>query len=180
MVLHRASMKFYENWLQQNKYAVNYIETSEKENDCRLLVAALAKQKITDIHIAAVADDWLHKRMQQACSTNKITLHVYDSPNFLNTAESVADYINKKKTYFQTDFYTWQRRQRNILLEADGKPLGGQWTFDADNRQRFPKKEKPPALELPKENDYVVEARQYVQQHSPTIMGISAAPACLW
>ena len=85
LVLHRASMKFYENWLQQQEYAVNYIETTVKENDCRDLVASLAKQKITGIHIAAPADDWLFKRMQQACIKNKITLHIYDSPNFLNT-----------------------------------------------------------------------------------------------
>ena len=165
LVLHRASMKFYENWLQENKYAVKYIETSEKENDCRQLVTALVKQKITELHIAAVADSWLHKRMQQACSRNKITLHIYDSPNFLNTPQSVDDYFSKKKTYFQTDFYTWQRKQRNILLEKDGKPLGGKWTYDADNRQKFPKKEKVPALVLSKENKYVGEAKRYVQQH---------------
>lgn len=46
----------------------------------------------------------------------------------------------KKKTYFQTDFYTSQRKSRNILLEKDGKPLGGRWTYDADNRSKFPKK----------------------------------------
>ena len=165
LVLHRASMKFYENWLQQNGYSVNYIETGVKENDCLQLVTALAKQNITDIHIAAVADDWLLKRMQLVCGKNKINLHIYNSPNFLNTPQSVDDYFSKKKTYFQTDFYTWQRRQRNILLEADGKPLGGKWTFDADNRQKFPKKEKVPTLELPEESNYVSEARQYVQQH---------------
>ena len=165
LVLHRASMKFYEDWLQQNDYTVNYIEAGVKENDCRQLVAGLSKQKITDIHIAALADDWLLKRMQHACSKNKITLHIYDSPNFLNTPQSVDDYFNKKKTYFQTDFYTWQRKQRNILLEKDGKPVGGKWTFDADNRQKFPKKEKVPALKLPKENKYVDEAKEYVQQH---------------
>ena len=81
-------MKFYENWLQQNKYTVNYIETAADENDCRQLVATLAKQKITGIHVAGLADDWLHKRMQVACTANKIPLHIYDSPNFLNTMQS--------------------------------------------------------------------------------------------
>lgn len=165
LVLHRASMKFYENWLQQNKYTVNYIETTADENDCRQLVATLAEQKITDIHIAALADDWLLKRIRMACTANHITLHIYDSPNFLNTLQSVNDYFDKKNSYFQTDFYTWQRKQRNILLEKNGNPLGGKWTFDAENRQRFPKKEKAPLLEKPRENSYVREARRYVQQH---------------
>ena len=82
LVLHRASMKFYENWLQQNKYTVNYIETSVQENDCRQLVATLAKQKISDIHIAAVADEWLLKRMQQACTPIKLPCTFMTVPIF--------------------------------------------------------------------------------------------------
>ena len=179
LVLHRASMKFYENWLQKNKYTINYIETNVKENDCRQLVASLAKQKITQIHIAAVADDWLLKSMQHACTINKITLHIYDSPNFLNTIKSTEQYFGKKKSYYQTDFYIWQRRQRNILLEENGKPLGGQWTFDADNRQKFRKNEKVPLLKLPKENNYINEAKQYVQEHFPKNYGALNIP-CLF
>ena len=118
-----------------------------------------------------VADDWLLKRMQHACEKNNISLHIYDSPNFLNTRQNTDDYFNNKKTYFQTDFYIWQRQQRNILLEKNGKPLGGKWTFDADNRQRFPKKETVPYLELPEENKYVYEAKQYVQTHFPNNYG---------
>ena len=176
LILHRASMKFYESWLQRSGYTVNYIETSAPENDCRQLLESLAKQQITEIHIAAVADDWLLKRMQHACTKNKITLHIYDSPNWLNTPQSVDDYFSKRKTYFQTDFYTWQRKQRNILLEWNGDPVGGKWSFDADNRQRFPKKEKAPLLELPGENDYIVEAKQYVQQHFPENYGSANGP----
>lgn len=164
-MLHRASMKFYENWLQQQEYAVSYIETTVEENYCRDLVASLAKQKITLIHIAAWADDWLLKRMQLACKKNKITLYIYDSPNFLNTPQSVEDYFSKKRTYFQTDIYICQRKQRNILLEKDGIPLSGEWIFDAENRQKLPKNEKVPALELPKENKYVNEAKRSIRQH---------------
>lgn len=179
LVLHRASMKFYENWLQQNDYTVNYVETTVKENDCRQLVATLARQKISDIHIAAVADDWLLKRMQEACKKNKITLHLYDSPNFLNTSKSADGYFSKKKNYFQTDFYIWQRKQRNILLENDGKPLGGKWTFDTENREKFPGNGKVPPLEIPQENKYVCEAKQYVQIHFLTNYGSLNNP-CLF
>ncbi|MDN3584655.1 cryptochrome/photolyase family protein [Mucilaginibacter flavus] len=165
LVLHRASMKFYESWLQQNDYTVKYIDTNQKENDCRQLVASLARQQIAHIHIAAVADNWLLKRMQHACAGNSITLHILDSPNFLNTTKSTEDYFSRKKAYFQTDFYKWQRQQRNILLESDGQPIGGQWTFDSDNREKFPKKEKAPALEVPQENKFITEAKQYVQEN---------------
>lgn len=176
LVLHRASMKFYENWLQQNGYTVNYVNTTEIENDCRQLLKTLAKQKITDIHIADVADNWLLKRLQLSCIQNNISLQIHESPNFLNTPQSVDEYFSKKKSYFQTDFYTWQRKQRNILLENAGKPLGGKWTFDADNRQKFPKKEKAPILQLPKENEYIIEAKQYIEQHFSINYGTVDSP----
>lgn len=165
LVLHRASMKFYEDWLKKNEYIVNYVETDVKENDCRLLVANLAQQKIKHIYIAAVADNWLLQRMQSACTINEVTLHIYDSPNFLNTEQNTADYFSKRKTYFQTDFYIWQRKKNHILLEWDEEPIGGKWSFDEDNRKKFPKKEKAPLMELPKDNKYIKEAKQYVQNH---------------
>src|ERR1700753_4262829 len=49
LVLHRASMKFYEDWLVKKQFEVHYVETTKKENDCRQLLAALASQKITEI-----------------------------------------------------------------------------------------------------------------------------------
>ncbi len=165
LVLHRASMKFYEGWLTQAGHEVNYIESQAEENDCQKLVALLAKQKITDIHIVDPVDNWLTKRMQEVCARFKITLHVYDNPNFINTTKEVDEFFSKRKTYFQTDFYTWQRKQRNILLEEDGKPVGAKWTFDAENRSKFPKKEIVPELVLPKENKYISEAKLYVAQH---------------
>lgn len=189
LVLHRASMKFYESWLQQQHHQVKYIDATEENSDCRVLVTHLAQQKITDIHIAAVADDWLQQRLQRACARHHINLHQYNSPGFLNTLKGVEDFFNAKKNYFQTDFYTWQRRQRNVLLDKQHKPLGGKWTFDADNRERFPKKHKAPQLQLPEENNFITEAKQYVQQHfahhygsvdSPCLFAVTFADAEKW
>jgi deoxyribodipyrimidine photolyase-related protein len=179
LVLHRASMKWYEGWLVQQGYSVIYIESAAEENDSRKLVVALAKKKINHIHIAEPADNWLMKRMQQACNKCSIHLMVHATPNFLNSPESVADFFSKKKTYFQTDFYTWQRKERKILLEKDGKPVGGKWTFDADNREKFPKKEKVPALQLPEENTYIKEAKQYVSKYFSKNYG-EATSTCLF
>ena len=165
LVLHRASMKFYEHWLRQQGYEVIYVQSTSQQSDCGELIVGIAGQKITDIHMVDVIDNWLSKKIQSACQKNNITLQVYESPNFINTIKNADTYFNTKKTYFQTDFYTWQRKQRNILLESDGKPTGGKWTYDADNRAKFPKKEKAPILEQPKENQYITEAKQYVQQH---------------
>ncbi|MEO7766413.1 MAG: cryptochrome/photolyase family protein [Ferruginibacter sp.] len=176
LILHRSGMKFYEKYLLENNYKVEYIETTDERNNVRKLITFLSQQKITNIHIADVVDCWLNKRIRAACKKHSIKLTVYASPSFLNTMEEVTDHFCKKKTYFQTEFYVQQRKQRKILLEANGKPTGGKWTFDADNRMKFPKKEIVPAINFPVVSSHIAEAREYVQQHFPRNYGSADAP----
>jgi deoxyribodipyrimidine photolyase-related protein len=176
LVLHRASMKFYAQWLQTRKYETNYIETTAAENDVRVLIALLATQGINCIHIADVVDNWLEKRISASCSQNHIELVIHPTPCFLNTMDEVADYFNNRKTYFQTDFYTHQRKLRKVLLEKDGKPLGGKWTFDAENREKYPKKQAAPVVKFPNENIYLQEAKEYVSKNFNANYGSVEAP----
>ena len=38
------------------------------------------------------------------------------------------------------NFYKIRRSKLNILMNKDGTPKGGKWSFDEDNRKRLPKK----------------------------------------
>jgi deoxyribodipyrimidine photolyase-related protein len=165
LVLHRAAMKSYEASLIHKGITVTYIEAHSQEADIRNLIPQLWAKQVTQIHVVDVVDNWLHKRLQECCNKLDITLTIHCNPNFLNTIDGVQSYFDKKKTYFQTAFYTEQRKQRNLLLQANGLPEGGQWTFDADNRAKYPKKEVPPILNFPKENDYIHEAKEYVNKY---------------
>lgn len=176
LVLHRASMQCYQQWLLDQGYQVIYIDTNHDLQDCRTLVKYLAAASISSIYVADLSDNWLEQRLSRVCKANNIQLNITASPNFLNSRKAVEHYFNKRKTYFQTDFYTWQRKEQKILLEADGKPLGGQWTFDAENRKPFPKKAIAPAIPSSPDNAFLAEARTYVAKHFPNNYGSSSAP----
>ncbi len=165
LVLHRASMQCYQHWLLEKGYSVTYVKSHDKNSDVRQLIASLAKKGVITIHIADPVDNWLQKRIVEACALHQIKLIIQRSPGFINSMEEVSSYFDNRKTYFQIDFYTHQRKQRKILLQPDGKPLGGKWTFDAENRLKFPRKEKAPAVTFPKENAFITEARAYVSTH---------------
>jgi len=171
LVLHRASMKAYEQYLLQEGYQVQYIDSTDALHDCRLLIAHLAKEKFTEIQIIDPVDYLLMRRIKRASTSNNIQLQVFESPNFLNTLSGTQNYFATKKKYFQTDFYTAQRKQRNLLLTPDGKPEGGKWTFDADNRAKFPKKEIVPELPASASSNFISEAEQYVQKNFPNNYG---------
>ncbi|WP_121808035.1 cryptochrome/photolyase family protein [Mucilaginibacter kameinonensis] len=176
LVLHRASMKFYAHHLSTHKIEVDYIEAKDPDADVRQLVTTLAKQGIKHIYYTDTADNWLEKRLTHNAKKHQIQLNKHRSPNFLNNIEEVADFFDKKKTYFQTDFYIDQRKQRNILLERDGKPIGGKWTYDSENRLKFPKGAVVPLLNVPEENEYLKEARSYVDKYFTNNYGNTASP----
>lgn len=176
LLLHRSSMKFYEEYLREQNYTVNYIETTDERNDVRKLITYLAGQEIADLHIADVVDDWLINRVKTACKKYGIQLIVYASPSFLNTMDEVEEYFSKKKTFFQTDFYIHQRKKRKILLQVDDKPIGEKWTFDVDNRMKFPKNGIAPVIHFPPTSQYITEAKEYVQRNFPNNYGKVDAP----
>ncbi|MEZ5345843.1 MAG: cryptochrome/photolyase family protein [Pyrinomonadaceae bacterium] len=161
---HRASMKFYENFLKENDLKVNYIESGNKLSDIRELVPYIIDKGFEEIRFCDVADNWLERRIKK--SAGNIRLKEFPTPMFLNTKEDLGEYFKSgKDKFFQTAFYKQQRNRRNILLEKDGKPKGGKWTFDSENRIKYPKNKTPPELDFPPENSFCKEAAEYVDKH---------------
>ena len=169
IALHRASMQFYRDELLKQGYQVRYISAQEPLCDVRQLLPQLQAEGITEIHYARTTDNWLEKRLRRAAGS--MTVVPVESPNFINTTTEINDYFKPGKKYFQTDFYVFQRKKRRVLLEDDGKPAGGKWTFDTDNRSKYPKGKRPPKVVFPPFNTYWQEAAAYVDRHFATGYG---------
>lgn len=165
LILHRASLKFYKDWLTSSGYNVEYVEAANELHDVRRLMIHLNGNGIKEIHYVDVVDDWLQKRLHNSSMKYDIQLKKYRSPGFINEMSGVKDFFDKKKNYFQTDFYIYQRKERKILLEKTGQPIGGKWSFDHDNRKKLPKNEIIPGLKVSLINKYVVEAKEYVSKN---------------
>ena len=175
LVLHRASMKAYAQYLQSLGYEVTYIDSKEKTSDIRQLIQQLGKEGVKKISFARVADEWLDRRIIASAAKSNIELVEKETPYFLNNLKDTNAFFAKKKTYFQSAFYVEQRKQRNILLTASGEPEGGQWSFDADNRERYPKQAKPPAIKKVLPSQFVEEAKAYVDKNFPDNYGETAS-----
>ena len=139
LVMHRASMKFYENYLLQNNIEAEYFEDE----------SYLKIYKEENITIYDVVDDWLFKKI----SKNFKNLTVLDNPNFLNP---------KDENRFFHKYYINRRKDLELFC-PNGKPEGGKWSFDEQNRKKMPKDEFLP-LKLVFENEYIIEAKQYCKK----------------
>ena len=171
---HRSTMRFYLDFLKEKGVEVRYIDAQDPLSDCRKLMNHLLDNGVTSIAYYAVEDNWLEKRLQ--VFTNKHL--VLDSPMFINNSEDLLSFFKPgAKKYFQTSFYKQERVRLQLLIDADQNPVGGQWTYDIDNRKRYPKNKQAPKISAPSSTAYYQEAKSYVQDNfSENIGTLTDAP----
>ncbi|MCA1757851.1 MAG: cryptochrome/photolyase family protein [Bacteroidales bacterium] len=171
IAFHRASMKFYEGYLQSQNITVVYIDSFNELADIRKLIPSLKLQDIHTFEYIDTTDCWLEQRISKACRMYNLEANKNPSSLFLNSSKEITSYFSGKKRLFQTDFYKDQRQSRNLLMGNQQKPLGGKWTYDDENRLKYPKEKTPPKVDFPKPNAFYAEAIAYTKKHFPDNYG---------
>lgn len=167
LILHRSSMKYYQDYLLKNNYLVNYFDFNEykKLEDIFIYMKNNNYEKINYFY---TADYLLERRLLRYSEQYNIHLNKLDSPNFLTNIEEFNELLNTKN-YFFTNFYIKQRKRLDILL-LNGKPIGEKWSFDTENRKKLPKN-----ILIPKnityENSFTKEAVKYVELNFKNNLG---------
>lgn len=165
LVLHRASMKYYfENIL--NEYKSKYInyENADLEN--------LFEQfnNLETVFAYDPKDFLVTKRLKRFSKKFGFNLEFIQNPGFLTQPEVYNKYFDEHK-YFMTPFYIEQRKRLNILVDKNSKPLHEKWTFDSENREKMPKNLEVPLPKFFGKNEYVSEAKNYIQKNFPDNLG---------
>jgi deoxyribodipyrimidine photolyase-related protein len=168
LVLHRASMSAYAAELRGLGYEVTRIEAADgAEVDSADLLGRHLPAGVKVLHVADVADDVLERRLRRFAGGRGISLKVHESPNFLSPADFLTSHLAGRKKPFMARFYEAQRRRMGLLLEDDGSPMGGKWSFDAENREKLPKHHAVPLAPRAEPGDEVAEAIDYVSRRFP-------------
>ena len=166
--LHRASMKRYEQVLIDKGLKTLYLEYDPKSKSLDRHLKRVCKDMTSSpksLIVAEPSDFMLEKRLHRICEKLGVDCEYVANPGFINQPHENQEYRAGKKRWFMADFYKWQRKRLDILIEDD-EPVGGKWSFDEDNRKKVPKKllgEIPELLKI-KHDEIDAEAQQYVQK----------------
>lgn len=158
LAYHRATMRKYYSELEEI-YKVKYIEFN---GDIKHVL-----NQYKNIYIYDPTD---HDVLRDLRKTIKKTINVniLESKLFIFTRESIKQYVselkNRKKKYVNQHFYTWARNSTSILM-TNGKPIGGKFSYDTENRLPFPKNHETVQKFKSINNKYTVEATKYVEKH---------------
>lgn len=164
LILHRASMAAWASEKTKQGYQVS-IEAWQMDPSASL--AAAIERTSGSCLFFAPADDWLSRRIHRLAPQATLL----PSPGFLTHAKVAEKLRGRKTPWRMSQFYIDQRRDLGILLDADGVPAGGRWSFDTENRLRLPKTYQPPPLPAFDGRPWVDAAIHSVQRDFPQAPG---------
>ncbi len=164
LAYHRASMKYYYDYLKKHKLNVTYIDFNQVN---KVFYTLLHKKH--DLYAYDPNDHLLESTLLKA------NTEIIVSQNFSINRETILQNLNtfynpKNKKFNFMNFYKMMRVQLNILVSKSGSPVGGKWSFDEENRKPYPVKNGPKIPDLPKVNStnpYIKEAISYIEKHFP-------------
>ncbi len=136
-----AAMRDFAAHLKAAGHRVRYIRLDDPSNRQSLVdnLSALARHyQATQVQWQA-PDEWrVDEVLRQWAQAQPLETVMVDSEHFLTDRHELPRLFSGRKQWLMEHFYRQMRRRFELLLEADGSPVGGQWNFDHDNRKRWP------------------------------------------
>ena len=138
LIFHKLSLDAYERVLTDAGHRVTRLTVTEHPTTDSMF-ARITKDGVRTVHVVDTTDDYL----ERAIAASGLERVWYESPLFILPKDEAIERFTTSKR-FMASFYKQLRKDHDILITDTGEPVGGQWSFDADNRKKLPKN-----IELP-------------------------------
>ncbi|MDJ0928848.1 MAG: cryptochrome/photolyase family protein [Gammaproteobacteria bacterium] len=170
LVLMLAAMRAHAELLRREGFTVDYLPLSDAVNRLSMtekLRHLLSRTGFRELVHFEIEDPMMEKRIAAFAKRYDLRRTVVPTPMFLNTRDEFADWLSARSTPRMADFYRQQRKQRGLLLDESGRPLGGRWSLDAENRKSLPPGVPVPDLPRPRRGRHVQPVCDLVNEYFP-------------
>lgn len=136
-----SAMRSYAAEVEDFGFKVHYekLDVKSKKTYLESLQAFIKQKKVKEIFYFEIEDKFFEVQILKLIQKEKLVGHNLGSPMFLTSRNEFQDYLSKTKKPFMKTFYEARRKQLKILMNADGSPVGNQYSFDEENRKPLPK-----------------------------------------
>ena len=144
-----AAQRHFGQELAAKGFRVRYVGLLDADNRQTLdgeLERAVADLKPDRVMMTEPSEYRLYQLVEDWKVRFSIPVDILPDDRFLMPIADFKAYAKGRKQMRMEYFYREMRQRYKILLEPGGKPTGGQWNFDAENRKppkagmRFPKR----------------------------------------
>lgn len=169
IVFQLSSMRHYAKELKHHDFNVLYFELRETQGHTyeTFLAKVLKESNLAKITCFEFEDHDRENRLHRFCEERGIELEIKPSPAFLVSRQEFARFLAKEKRPLPSVFYEEQRKRLNILMEPDGKPLGGVFTYHDEQRLKWAQKTQTPKFPVPRHDEIDKTVIRLVEQEFP-------------
>lgn len=143
-----SAMRHFAGQLRAEDIPVDYVCMDESGNTGSFtgeLSRALARHAVDRIVVTEPGEWRVWEMLQGWQAEFGLPVEIRPDTRFLCSRAEFAGWAAGRKELRMEYFYRFMRRKTGWLMEGD-QPEGGQWNYDAENRQPIPRQVKIPAL----------------------------------
>ena len=175
ITLFLSSMRSYKDNLIKEKFNVHYDELNTELTDTytSYLISFINNNKVEVVNFFEIEDKWFEKgilKIKQECD---IKVNIIETPMFTTNRSEFQELSppgKKLPKYKMASFYIAQRKKMDILLE-NGKPTGGKWSHDRENRKKIPRNIDVPKFRTFKDTAHTTDVKKIINKYFPDNYG---------
>ncbi len=141
-VVFLSAMRHFAQHLRTKGWAVLYQSIDDPDAAITLADALrrdLDRMQAQEVVVTAPGEWRVLDMLRQVCNEAGVGLKLSDDTHFFTTVRDFSKHAQGRKQLRMEFWYRELRKRFDILMDGD-QPVGGQWNFDAENRESFGKK----------------------------------------
>jgi deoxyribodipyrimidine photolyase-related protein len=149
IALFLSAMRHHARALSAAGWRVDYRRLDDAGNAGSLaaeLCGAIARHRPERLVMTAPGDWRVLEALKAVAAESGLALDIREDRHFFSTVREFAAHAKGRKQ-LRLEYWYRELRVRHQVLMDGAQPAGGQWNFDADNRESFGKEGPPPIPE---------------------------------
>ncbi len=138
IVFFLSAMRHFADDMRMRAYPLRYLELGKHQYSSfeEALDAEIKSLRPGKLVIVQPADHRVLAQLRTAAKTANLPLEIHTDSHFLVGLEWFNQWADGRKNLRLEHFYRHVRQHSGVLMDG-GKPVGGRWNFDRENRKSF-------------------------------------------
>ncbi len=145
LVLVLSAMRHFAEALTRAGYRVRFERAPSYAEGLARVAAEVGARRI----VATEPREWdmqeQYAQLSEMLADSGAELVLRPDRGFLATRQEFSNWAEGRKEFRMEWFYRDMRRKWNVLMDANGKPEGGRWNYDVENRKAWPRDRAVPS-----------------------------------
>ena len=173
-VLFLSAMRHFAAELADAGWRVHYVPLDDPatthlfETELPRIARLLQPEELVFIH----PGEWrVLDAVQRGARAAGVPFSIETDPHFLCDLRWFDEWAATRRVMRLEHFYREQRRRLDVLVDADGRPTGGHWSYDSLNRRRLPDSTRLPQAPAFPPDEITREVIELVRRVLPNLPG---------